>query len=90
MIIASIGNSVEIPLAILHGRMDLVCPPENAWILHRSIFGSRLKWVDGAGHSPIDERLARELVAVTGHFANHGNFAAWGESVHEHFSRSAA
>jgi proline iminopeptidase len=73
-----------IPLAILHGRMDLICPPENAWTLHRTVFGSRLKWVNGAGHSQFDERLARELVAVTNHFAEHGNFDTWGESVHGH------
>jgi proline iminopeptidase len=72
-----------LPVAILHGRMDLICPPENAWTLHRTIFGSRVKWVNGAGHSQFDERLARELVAVTRHFADHGNFDAWGASVHE-------
>jgi proline iminopeptidase len=72
-----------IPLAIVHGRLDMVCPPENAWILHRTVFGSRLEWVADVGHNPFDQRFVGELVAVTRHFADHGNFDTWGNALDE-------
>lgn len=68
-----------IPTAIIHGRLDFVCRPANAWTLHKAIPGSRLHLVDGAGHSPFDPPLTQALVSAAHHFAAHGDFAAWGE-----------
>lgn len=75
-----------IPTAILHGRLDLVCKPEAAWRVHQTLHGSRLRLVDGAGHSPFDAPMAQALVEATGHFLEHGDFAGWGMSVHERSS----
>lgn len=72
-----------LPTAILHGRLDLICKPEAAWRVHRTLHGSRLRLVDGAGHSPFDAPMAQALVGATSHFAAHGDFADWGDSVHE-------
>ncbi|TAH49875.1 MAG: prolyl aminopeptidase [Betaproteobacteria bacterium] len=66
-----------LPTAILHGRLDLVCRPSNAWALHQALPGSRLHFVDGAGHSPFDAPMARALVAAGDHFLAHGSFARW-------------
>ncbi|ATE60806.1 prolyl aminopeptidase [Thauera sinica] len=66
-----------LPTAILHGRLDLVCRPSNAWILHRALPGSRLQFVDGAGHSPFDTPMAQALAAAGRHFLAHGSFAGW-------------
>ncbi len=39
-----------LPVTLIHGRLDRVCPPANARRLHAAIAGSRLVWVDGCGH----------------------------------------
>lgn len=67
----------SIPLAIIHGRLDFVCPPNNAWRLARAVAGSRLRIVEGAGHSPFDPALAKHLVSALNHYAGNGNFANW-------------
>jgi proline iminopeptidase len=72
-----------LPTAILHGRLDLVCRPQNAWRVHQTAHGSRLLLVDGAGHSPFDPPMAAALAGVTGHFLRQRDFAGWGRSVHE-------
>lgn len=66
-----------IPVAILHGRLDLVCRPSNAWAVHHVLPGSRLQLIDGAGHSPFDAAMARALAAAGNHFLAHRNFEDW-------------
>ena len=39
-----------LPVTLIHGRLDRVCPPANAERIHARIAGSRLVWVDGCGH----------------------------------------
>src|SRR5574338_463409 len=63
-----------LPALILHGRLDLVCRPANAWKVHGTLHGSRLLWVDGAGHDPFHPAMAAALAAATTHFLRHGNF----------------
>lgn len=66
-----------LPTAILHGRLDLVCRPSNAWAVHQALPDSRLLLVDGAGHSPFDAPMTQALVAAGDHFLAHGTFAGW-------------
>lgn len=68
-----------IPAAILHGRLDRVCPPLNALRLARSIPGARMRYVAGAGHSPFDPPMARALVETLRYFDERGTFSAWGD-----------
>jgi proline iminopeptidase len=67
-----------LPTAILHGRMDAICPPQAASELHQRLPGSRLHWVEGCGHNPFEPGNAAALVAAIDHFASHGNFSDWG------------
>ena len=67
-----------IPTAIVHGRLDLVCRPRNALRLHQALPGSRLRLIDGAGHSPFEPEMARALMEALEHFAVHGDFSRWG------------
>jgi proline iminopeptidase len=67
-----------LPTAILHGRLDAICPPQAANELHQRLSGSRLHWVEGCGHNPFEPGNAAALVAAIDHFANHGNFSDWG------------
>jgi pimeloyl-ACP methyl ester carboxylesterase len=41
----------DIPGFIVHGRYDVICPPRNAWRLHRAWPESTLVYVEAAGHS---------------------------------------
>ncbi|KAB2966265.1 alpha/beta fold hydrolase [Zoogloea sp.] len=42
-----------LPVVLIHGRGDRVCPPANGERLHAHIPGSRLIWIDGCGHDPF-------------------------------------
>ncbi|NML27855.1 alpha/beta fold hydrolase [Zoogloea dura] len=42
-----------LPVVLIHGREDRICPPANAERLHAHIPGSRLIWIDGCGHDPF-------------------------------------
>ena len=70
----------SIPTAILHGRLDWVCLPQAAWNLHHSLPGSRLQWLETCGHSPFEPAMQQALMQAMAHFADHGNFAGWGQS----------
>ena len=48
---------------IVQGRLDLVCPPLNAFRLHKRWPGSELRMVS-AGHALSEPEIARELVTV--------------------------
>lgn len=77
-LLADVARLHGLPTAILHGRLDLVCRPGNAWRVHRTLHGSRLWLVDGAGHSPFDAPMARALAGAAAHFALRRGFVSWG------------
>ena len=55
----------HIPMHIVQGRYDVVCPVRSAWELHKAVPQSNLIIVPDAGHSMGEVSIARELVAVT-------------------------
>lgn len=65
----------NLPIALLHGRLDWICRPSAAWELHCALPHSRLTWVDGCGHSPFEPAMARAMTNAISHFAIHGQFA---------------
>jgi proline iminopeptidase len=66
-----------IPLAIVHGRNDLVCRAENAWRVHRACAGSRLAWASNAGHGPFEPATLALTRAALDAFADDGDFSRW-------------
>lgn len=52
------------PCTIIHGRRDLVCPLEAAWVLHRAWRGSQLRIVEEGGHVAAEPEIGRALVAA--------------------------
>lgn len=54
-----------LPLAIVHGRLDMVCPCDAAWQLHRAIPGSRLSLLEAAGHLAGEPAMIDALVGET-------------------------
>jgi proline iminopeptidase len=57
-----------VPVSIVHGGRDLVCPIESAWALHRAIPDSRLIVVPSAGHLSSEPAMADALVGETDRF----------------------
>lgn len=51
----------HIPTSIVHGRFDAVCPPENAYELHKRMKNSRLSYTI-AGHSASEEETKKKLI----------------------------
>ncbi len=68
----------KLPVAILHGDADLVCPPDNARLLQRSLPESRLRMVAGAGHDPFHPGMASALTQALGCYAGKAHFDGWG------------
>ncbi|CAI7636977.1 unnamed protein product [Penicillium pancosmium] len=52
----------HIPVTIIQGRYDMVCPPQTAWELHRCLPRSRLIWIPDAGHSGREPGTRLELL----------------------------
>jgi len=76
-VLRAAANLRDVPVAIVHGTLDFVCRPINAWRVHRACAGSRLAWAEGAGHDPYFAATKRLLRAATQCFALHGDFAQW-------------
>lgn len=58
-----------IPGVIVHGRYDVVCPLEQAWLLNKAWPQSRLEIIPDAGHSATEPGIVDALVRATGEFA---------------------
>lgn len=52
----------DIPVRIVQGRYDIVCPVKAAWNLHRGLKQSELRIVDDGSHSPLESGMIHELV----------------------------
>lgn len=55
----------DIPLVIVHGRYDIVCAYDNAWLLHQRLPESTLVISETAGHASCEEETKHHLVAAT-------------------------
>lgn len=62
-------NNVEklknIPGIIVHGRYDIVCALENAWLLHQAWPSSQLHIIRDAGHASFEPGIIDALVRAT-------------------------
>ena len=58
-----------IPGVIVHGRYDVVCPLEQAWLLHQAWPQANLEIIPDAGHSATEPGIVDALLRATGRFA---------------------
>ncbi|MGX9357973.1 prolyl aminopeptidase [Mycoplasma sp. 773] len=68
-ILKNIDKIRNIPTIIIHGRFDMDCRPEGAYLLHKNLNKSKLNFVI-AGHSSKEEKIAEALVNATEEFKN--------------------
>lgn len=66
-ILKNASSLSKFPVSIIHGRYDYICPPENAYDLHKKIRGSKLHFTI-AGHSASDKdnekTIKKELARI--------------------------
>lgn len=55
----------DIPITIVHGRYDIVCPYANAFDLHRALPAAELQLVSTAGHSAAEPGIRAALLEAT-------------------------
>ncbi len=63
-----LGNCEKIqhlPIIIVHGRYDIVCPFDNAWLLHQQLPNSELVISRTAGHASIEQETIHHLIDAT-------------------------
>lgn len=58
----------HLPVVIVHGRYDVVCPVTNAWELHAVWPGSELHIVPDAGHAMAEPGITHHLLEATDRF----------------------
>ena len=68
-ILKNVSRLKKIPGVIVHGRYDVVCPLEQAWLLHQVWPQSRLQVIQDAGHSATEPGIVDALVTATDQFA---------------------
>jgi proline iminopeptidase len=68
-ILGNVSRLQGIPGVIVHGRYDVVCPLEQAWMLHQAWPLSRLQVIQDAGHSATEPGIVDALVTATEQFA---------------------
>ena len=64
-ILANCDKIQNIPTIIVHGRYDIVCPFDNAWLLHQQLPNSTLIASESAGHASVEPGTKDHLIEAT-------------------------
>lgn len=59
-----------VPTWIVHGRYDVVCPIEQAYLLHQAMPHAQFEIIRDAGHSAFEPGITDRLVQITDQFAD--------------------
>ena len=68
-ILENIKGISKIPIAIIHGRYDIVCPIKSAWELHKEIPEASFHIIQDAGHSMTEYGIAQKLIEYTNKYS---------------------
>lgn len=63
----------HLPIVIVQGRYDVVCPAKSAWELHQQLPNSELLMIPDAGHSVTEPGIRSALVTATDQFLSHSS-----------------
>lgn len=64
---------LDIPVDIVHGMQDWICPVENAQALHRACRNSNLKILENCGHSMIEPAMQQAFRLISDRWAEEWN-----------------
>ena len=70
-ILKNISKIKDIPVSIVQGRYDVVCPMRSAWDLNKLLPSSKLYIINNAGHSMKEIGITNKLIELTNELANH-------------------
>jgi proline iminopeptidase len=59
----------NIPGVIVHGRYDVICPLDNAYLLHKAWPNSELNIIREAGHASREAGIVDALIRATNDMA---------------------
>lgn len=65
-----------VPLRLLHGTQDRICPPAGASALKQRWPATQLQWVDGAGHAPTHPAMVAAMRASLDMWAGSRSFGS--------------
>ncbi|BCN92426.1 proline iminopeptidase [Thiomicrorhabdus immobilis] len=68
-IINNASSISHLPMTIVHGRYDMVCPVNQAFELHKALPNSKLVICNHSGHSAMEPETAKALVSATEWYA---------------------
>ncbi len=69
-ILDNAGKIRHLPIVIIQGRYDIVCPMVSAWELHKVLLEADFEVVQNAGHSMTDEGILSMLINYTDKFSD--------------------
>ncbi len=64
-IMQNIDKIAHLPATLIHGRYDMICKPEAAYLLHKAWPNSSLQMVPEAGHSTTEPGIGYALCRAT-------------------------
>jgi len=67
-ILKEVKQLKDIPITIIQGRYDMVCPPITAYELYQCVPHANFIMVSDAGHSASEPSMTSELVKATNHY----------------------
>ena len=65
-----------VPLRMLHGKRDRICPGNGAVAVQRKVPSAQLLWIEGAGHAPTHPAMVAAMVSALDAWAGSGSFGA--------------
>jgi len=68
-ILANTPSISDLPISIIHGRYDMVCPINQAFDLHDALPNARLIICNNSGHSAMEAEITSALIQETDLFA---------------------
>ncbi len=70
-ILKNIIKIKNIPVSIVQGRYDIVCPMRSAWDLKQALPSSKLYVIDNSGHSIKETGITNKLIDLNNELANY-------------------
>ena len=64
-ILENVHKIESIPMHIVQGRYDVVCPVTSAWDLYNQLPESKFHLIQDAGHSMLEDGIQKKLIEIT-------------------------
>ncbi len=68
VILKNVGRLRDIPITILQGEFDVICPPYYAYQLHKALPDSEFILISGEGHCVFDSKGLEAMIMATERF----------------------